>query len=212
MEQRVCLIDLIEQGRREDAEQAVRTLLTTTEPLEIVNSSFIPALDRTGQRYADGTIFLPQLMQSAAAVQAGFEILREALEAKGTAQHSRGSILLATVKGDIHDIGKNIARMILQSYGYTVIDLGKDVPPETIVEAIRAHGIKLCGLSALMTTTVMNIKTTIDAVREAGLDCQFMVGGAVLTEEYAYAAGADYYAPDALAGAHIAAKVFGANG
>ena len=202
------LSEIIEQGRREEAAGAVRALLATQEPLEIVSSSFIPALNLVGERFSEGTLFLPQLMQSAAAVQAGFEALRVHMEAQNIKQKPRGTILLATVKGDIHDIGKNIARMILQSYGYTVIDLGKDVPAQTIVETIKAHDIKLCGLSALMTTTVMNIKAVIDDARAAGLTCQFMVGGAVLTEEYARLAGADFYAPDAISGARIAKEVF----
>lgn len=201
------LAEVLEQGRAGEAGEVVRALLKEKAPLDIVNGVFIPVLDRVGGRFAKGELFLPQLLQTAAAIQAGFEVLRGGMEQSERA--CRGKILLATVKGDIHDIGKNIARMILENYGYTVMDLGKDVPPETIVDAIKTHRIRLCGLSALMTTTVLQMKAVIESARAEGLDCRFMVGGAVLTEEYARLVGADYYASDALEGARIAGLVFG---
>jgi 5-methyltetrahydrofolate--homocysteine methyltransferase len=141
-------------------------------------------------------------------VQNGFAVIKDHMAASGAKRESRGRILLATVLGDIHDIGKNIVRMLLENYGYEVIDLGKDTPVQTVVEAIRGQGIRLAGLSALMTTTVKNMKDTIAAVREADLPCAFMVGGAVLTEDYADFVGADYYAKDAMEGVRIANRFF----
>lgn len=201
------LAGYIISGRKKETAEAVRAMLADLPPMEIINAHLIPALDEVGVRFAQGKLFLPQLMASADAAKAGFELLRAVPNAE---TETRGEILLATVKGDIHDIGKNIVRMLLENYGYGVIDLGRDVPPEEIVSAALAHGVKLVGLSALMTTTVGAMKETIDALRAAGADCRVMVGGAVLTPEYAKLVGADFYAADAAEAARIAGEVFGA--
>lgn len=194
----------IEDGLPEAAAACTEALLKTQDPQQIISEHFIPALDTVGAAFENGTIFLPQLMQSAAAVQAAFELVRGA---EGTAPATRGAVLLATVKGDIHDIGKNIVRMLLENYGYEVIDLGADVPVETILETLEGRDIKLIGLSALMTTTVGSMKETIEAVRARYPDIKIMVGGAVLTQEYADMIGADAYAPDAQGAVRIAAAL-----
>ncbi len=165
--------------------------------------------------FEEGRLFLPQLLQSAGAAQAAFEVIKQYMasqpkqEGAGETAISKGKIILATVKGDIHDIGKNIVKVVLENYGYQVIDLGKDVPVETVVETAKQTKAPLVGLSALMTTTVVHMEATIQAIREAGLDCKIMVGGAVLTPEYAQKIGADYYAKDAKQSADIAKEVFG---
>ena len=178
--------------------------------MEIVNSVLIPALDRVGADFESGKLFLPQLIQSATAAQAGFEEIKKSLAAQKS-EHtvSKGTIVLATVKGDIHDIGKNIVKVILENYGYDIVDLGKDVPPERVVLAAKESGAPLVGLSALMTTTVASMAETIRLLRAEGLPCKIMVGGAVLTEEYAMEIGADFYANDAKASADIAKQVLG---
>ena len=208
----LTIADIIEQGRKDEAAAAVKRMLSgeagIQTPLEIIDNEFIPALNRVGKRFETGGIFLPQLLLSAQAVQNGFAVIKESLIASGGKCASRGRILMATVHGDIHDIGKNIACMILESYGYEIIDLGKDVPVQEIVDAIRENDIRLAGLSALMTTTIKSMKDTIEAVHEAGLDCSFFVGGAVLNKEYAEFAGAEYYAKDAMEGVAIANRVF----
>lgn len=200
---------LILKGQKEDTPALTKQLLETKTPLEIVNEFFIPALDEVGSKFERGELFLPQLIQSAEAVQRSQEVLKSYFEATDQESQSHGKILLATVEGDIHDIGKNIVKMVLENYGFDVIDLGKDVPIETVVERIRNDGIQLVGLSALMTTTVQNMKATIQAVKEAGLTPSFMVGGAVLNEEYREFVGADYYAKDALESVAIAKEFFG---
>ena len=204
----LSLAEIIEQGRKDQSADAVRKLLETIPPLEIIDNEFIPALDRVGKRFEMGEIFLPQLMQSAQAVQNGFAVIKDRMRASGEKREAKGKILMATVYGDIHDIGKNIVSMILESYGYEIIDLGKDVPAEAVIDAIRRHNIRLAGLSALMTTTVKSMKETIGLVRESGLDCAFFVGGAVLNEEYADFVGADYYARDAMESVAIANRFF----
>ena len=166
------------------------------DPMEIINEQLIPALDVVGKGFEKGTIFLPQLLMSSEAAQAGFGVIREAM--KGAPRESKGKIILATVKGDIHDIGKNIVKVLLENYGYQVIDLGKDVPPEKIVKTALDEDVKLVGLSALMTTTVVSMKETIRQLRIAKPDTKVMVGGAVLTQEYADQIGADAYAKDAM--------------
>lgn len=201
------LKEIIIQGRREDAAAAAHALLETVSPLEIVNNEFIPALNEVGERFEKGQIFLPQLLQSAQAVERAFVVVKERMGAEGK-KESKGKILLATVQGDIHDIGKNIVKMILQNYGFEIIDLGKDVKIEAVVEAVREHNIRLAGLSALMTTTITSMKDTIAAVKAAGLDCKFFVGGAVLNEEYKDFVGADFYAKDAVESARIANEFF----
>ncbi|MGB5823987.1 MAG: homocysteine S-methyltransferase family protein [Proteocatella sp.] len=210
------LKDMIIQGRKLEAPRKVSSLVNHMPALEIINEHFIPALDTVGERFEKGEIFLPQLMQSAETVKACFEIIKnheaenpnpdKTLNSKKNS--SNGKIIVATVFGDIHDIGKNIAKMLLENYGYDVIDLGKDVPISEIISAAKDHDVSLIGLSALMTTTVKNIKTTISAIREAGLDCKIMVGGAVLNPEYAEFTGADFYVKDARESVEIARNVF----
>ncbi len=204
----VGLKSMIIDGRRDLARSMTIELLKTKDPIRIINEHFIPALDVVGDRYENGTVFLPQLIQSAEAVKSGFEILKESSSAAGG---GKGRIILATVKGDIHDIGKNIVKMLLENYGYDVIDLGKDVPPEEIVKAALENDIKLVGLSALMTTTVKSMKDTVAALKEAGSNAKIVVGGAVLNEEYVEFVGADYYGKDAGMTVKIANEVFGHN-
>lgn len=200
------LEDLISSGRKSDVRAATLWLLKHKEPIAVINEHIIPALDRVSADYESGTVFLPQLMASAETVKLAFEVLNEHLDA-GSSQ--KGTIILATVRGDIHDIGKNIVRMLLENYGYRVIDLGKDVPEKDLVQAVRESGAKLVGLSALMTTTAQNMEPAIRALRDAKLDCAIMIGGAVVSEEFARQIGADYYAKDAAHSARIASEVFG---
>ena len=177
--------------------------------LDVVDKLLIPALDRIGEQYEKQEIFLPQLISAAGAVCEGFELVRAGLAGKGEHSVSKGKIILATVQGDIHDIGKNIVKVVLENYGYTVIDLGRDVPPERVVREAIEQDVYLIGLSALMTTTVGSMEETIRALRASGHDCRVMVGGAVLTPEYAEKIGADYYARDAKCSADIARQVLG---
>ena len=205
-----ALAEAVRRGLKEEARTAARAALAERDPLEVVNTSLIPALDTVGDGFEKGTIFLPQLLQAATAAQAAFEEVKEKIAARGQPQTmGKGKIVLATVKGDVHDIGKNIVRVILENYGYDVLDLGRDVPPERVVEAVRATGAKLVGLSALMTTTVPNMKATIDALHAAGLPCRVWVGGAVLTPRYAQEIGADFYCKDAKASADLARQMLG---
>ncbi len=199
----------ISKGLADSTGKAVRELLGTEEPLNIVNNVLIPALDLVGQNFEQGRIFLPQLLNSAQAAEAGFNVIKEFLSSNNKESISKGKIVLATVKGDVHDIGKNIVKTVLQNYGYTVIDLGKDVDPVRVVDTVREQDIRLVGLSALMTTTVKSMAETIKLLREAGLPCKIMVGGAVLTPEYAMEIGADFYAKDAKQSADIAKEVLG---
>ena len=173
--------------------------------MEIINGYFIPALDEVGRGYETGKIFLPQLMLSAETVQNGFAVISRA---NTESDVKKEKVVVATVEGDIHDIGKNIVKMLLSNYGYEVIDLGKDVPVEEIVEAVKKYNPSIVGLSALMTTTVKNMQRTIDALKENNLNCKTMVGGAVLNEDYAQMVGADYYAKDANTSVKVAEKVF----
>ena len=197
---------LIVMGTKSGVSAAVEALLEQETPLEIINNHIIPALDAVGERYEKGIMFLPQLMASAGAVKAAFAVLRQRLP-EGTGE--KGTILLATVKDDVHDIGKNIVKMLLENYGYRVIDLGRDVPPEAIVKAALETKAALVGLSSLMTSTAQNIAVTIQALREAGAPCKIMVGGAVVTQAFADQIGADFYAKDAAQSARVAAQVFG---
>ncbi|WP_077533957.1 homocysteine S-methyltransferase family protein [Massiliimalia massiliensis] len=197
-------------GLKEAAGEITGTLLQTMDPLAVINEILIPSLDQVGNDFEKGIIFLPQLIQSATAAQAGFDQIKLALAKQPAARSvSKGKIVLATVKGDVHDIGKNIVRVILENYGYDVIDLGKDVPVETVVQETKRSGAKLVGLSALMTTTVVSMQQTIEALHQSGADCKIWVGGAVLTEDYAMKIGADFYAKDAKQSADIAKKVLG---
>lgn len=204
-----ALFEAVRRGLKAEARAAADAALTMREPLDVVNTSLIPALDAVGDGFEKGTVFLPQLLQAATAAQAAFEAIKAKIAASGQAQGSKGKIVIATVKGDVHDIGKNIVRVILENYGYDVLDLGRDVAPERVVEAVRQTGAKLVGLSALMTTTVPNMQATIEALHAANLDCKVMVGGAVLTPDYARDIGADYYCKDAKASADLAKQLLG---
>ena len=204
-----ALFEAVRRGLKAEARAAADAALTMREPLDVVNISLIPALDAVGDGFEKGTVFLPQLLQAATAAQAAFESIKAKIAASGQTQGSKGKIVIATVKGDVHDIGKNIVRVILENYGYDVLDLGRDVAPERVVEAVRQTGAKLVGLSALMTTTVPNMQATIEALHAAGLDCKVMVGGAVLTPDYARNIGADYYCKDAKASADLAKQLLG---
>ncbi len=201
----ISIEDAILKGRKDLIGELVKSLLTSSTPMEIINSHFIPALDIVGEKFEKGEMFLPQLMTSAETVKLGFDIIKDIPGETSPLSHS---ILIATVKGDIHDIGKNIVKMLLENYGYNVIDLGKDVAPEVILEAAKKHKVKLIGLSALMTTTVKYMEETINLIKAEKLDAKIMVGGAVLTSEYAKMVGADYYAKDAAEAARIAGEVF----
>ena len=202
------LMKAVEQGLKGEAAAHTRALLAGHEPLDLVDHALIPALDAVGAGYEKGTLFLPQLLQSASAAQAAFEEIKAAVAKNGAPGSSKGKIVLATVKGDVHDIGKNIVRVILENYGFEVLDLGRDVPPEKVVEAVRESGARLVGLSALMTTTLKSMAETIEALHKAKLDCKVMVGGAVLTERYALEIGADWYAKDAKRSADIAKEFY----
>ena len=169
----------------------------------------IPALDAVGEDYEKQRIFLPQLMNAATASGAAFDEVRSAIAKSGAQGEGKGPILLATVEGDIHDIGKNIVHTVLENYGYSVVDLGRDVAAERVVEEAKARGAKLIGLSALMTTTVPGMERTIALLHEAGVSTPVIVGGAVLTPEYAKRIGADYYAKDAKQSADIARSILG---
>ena len=208
------LINIICKGFKDLSPDATKKLLEEgKEPVEIIDRCIVPALDIVGKDFEVGKKFLPQLLLSADTVSNSFAVIKAHLEASGVAQESKGSIVICTVFGDIHDIGKNIVKAMLENYGYTVIDLGKNVPAEKVVETVLEKDIQLVGLSALMTTTVANMEDTIKLLREklgaVGKTCKIMVGGAVLTEDYASQIGADYYAKDAMVSVSIAKEVFG---
>lgn len=199
----------IENGLKNEASKATEILLQTKQPMEIINDMLIPALDSVGANFEKGKIFLPQLILSANASQSAFDVIKAYMISNDSAPVSKGKIVLATVHGDIHDIGKNIVKVLLENYGYTVIDLGRDVPEETVVQAVKEHNVKMVGLSALMTTTLKAMEDTITMLRAESLDCKVVVGGAVLTPEYAKNIGADYYAKDAKETVDIAKLVIG---
>ncbi len=201
-----ALKDYIMEGRQTETLRKTQELLKSQDALSIIDEEFIPALDMVGERYEKSELFLPQLIQAAEAVKSGFDVLKSSVP---QGSMDKGTVLLATVAGDIHDIGKNIAKMLLENYGYRVIDLGKDVPIDTVVKEALKHQVRLIGLSALMTTTVTAMKDTITALKEAGSEAKIMVGGAVLNEEYVEFVGADYYAKDARADVLIANRIFG---
>lgn len=204
------LYDMVVKGLKENAAAKTKLLLSTKTELEIVNEFLIPALDVVGSDFEKGVIFLPQLIQSAETVKSSFDVLKESLNKNESAGISNGKIILATVRGDIHDIGKNIVKVILENYNYDIIDLGKDVSADKIVEEAKKYTDEpiIVGLSALMTTTMKSMEDIIEELRDNGIDCPVMVGGAVLTAEYAKNMGADYYAKDAKEAVEIARKVF----
>ena len=199
----------IARGLKEETAALTKKALETMSELDVVNTQLIPALDLVGDRYEKQEIFLPQLINAANAACEGFEVIKERIAQKGAGSVSKGKIVIATVQGDIHDIGKNIVKVVLENYGYTVIDLGRDVPVQRVVDAVIREDVKLVGLSALMTTTVVSMAETIEAIRKSGHDCKIWVGGAVLTPEYAREIGADFYAKDAKQSVDIARQVLG---
>ena len=199
----------IEKGLRDDAHSITLQLTEEKAPLDIINEELIPALNRVGDGFEKGTVFLPQLLMSAEAAKSAFAVLKEKMDKSGEVQEKKGTIVIATVKGDIHDIGKNIVKVLLENYSFDVIDLGKDVPPEKIVDTVLEKKAPLAGLSALMTTTVVSMEETIRQLREKAPECRVMVGGAVLNQEYADMIGADFYGKDAMQSVHYAQKVFG---
>ncbi len=199
----------IENGLKEEAAKLTKQLLQTMDSMEIVNTMLIPALDKAGKEFETGKIFLPQLILAAGVAQSCFDVIKAHISATSQSPVSKGKIVLATVKGDIHDIGKNIVKVLLENYGYTVIDLGKDVDYQAVVDAAVKHEVKLVGLSALMTTTLKSMEETIKLIRANNLPCKIVVGGAVLTPEYAEKIGADFYAKDAKETVDIAKKVIG---
>lgn len=199
------LVYAIVKGMREPAFERARALLETTEPMTVINEKIIPALDEVGRGFEKKTVYLPQLLMSAEAASRAFEAVKEKMgDRKG---ESRGKIVLATVKGDIHDIGKNIVRVLLENYGFEVIDLGKDVAPEKVLEAVKESGARLVGLSALMTTTVEAMKETVELLKKEAPEVKTIVGGAVLTPEYAEMIGATCYAKDAMDGVRLASQI-----
>lgn len=199
----------VKMGLKEEAGAKAKELLEKgTEPLEVINEFLIPALDEVGKDFETGKVFLPKLLMSAVSAGAAFDEVKSAIEKSGLTGEKKGKVVLATVKGDIHDIGKNIVKTLLENYGYDVYDLGRDVPPEKVVDAVVKNDVKLVGLSALMTTTVVSMEETIKQLREK-CDCRVMVGGAVLTEEYAKSINADYYAKDAMASVAYTKEILG---
>lgn len=206
---RMGLAESIERGLKDSAVHAVNVLLDAQNPLTIINTEMIPALDRVGKGFEAGTLFLPQLLMSAEAAKAAFEIIKGKMQESGQTREKKGAVILATVKGDIHDIGKNIVKVLLENYSYEVLDLGKDVSPELIVETAVSREVSLIGLSALMTTTVPSMGETIRLLREQAPWAKVMVGGAVLTEDYAATIGADRYCKDAMASVGYAQEILG---
>lgn len=206
--QDLTLKECIEKGLKEDAGRLTEKMAAGREPLDIINDELIPALNHVGDGFEKGTVFLPQLLMSAEAAKTAFSVLKEKMDKSGAKQEKIGTVILATVKGDIHDIGKNIVKVLLENYSFDVIDLGKDVPPEKIVECTLENDVKLVGLSALMTTTVVSMEETIRQLRERVPFCKVMVGGAVLNQEYADMIGADFYGKDAMQSVRYAQELF----
>ena len=194
--------------RKEEGKNKILELLKEHTPLYIIDNFLIPVLDTIGIRFEKSEIFLPQLIQTAETVKFFFEILKDEMLKEKKVFVNKGDIILATVKGDIHDIGKNIVKIVLENYGYNIIDLGKDVPVETVVKTAVEKNVKLIGLSALMTTTVKSMEETIKALKMENIQCKVFVGGAVLTKEYAEMINADFYAKDAQESVRIANNFF----
>ena len=201
----ISLSFAIQKGIQDRVKEITTSLLETKEPLGIIDEELIPALDLVGKGFEQGTVFLPQLLMSAEAAKASFEVLKEKMEQNQSL--SKGKIILATVQGDIHDIGKNIVKVLLENYGYEVLDLGKDVAPEVIVKTAISEEVKLVGLSALMTTTVKSMEKTIELLHKEKPDTFVVVGGAVLNQEYADQIHADHYAKDAMATVRYAEEI-----
>jgi 5-methyltetrahydrofolate--homocysteine methyltransferase len=206
----LTLDEAIIRGLRGDAGRLAKAALETEDELSLVERHLIPALDQVGDGYEKGTLFLPQLLSAAQAAQSVFEVIRASIAQKGGTPVKKGKLVIATVQGDIHDIGKNIVKTVLENYGYDVIDLGRDVPPETVVETVVREDVRLVGLSALMTTTLPSMEETIRQLHQLPHPPVTFVGGAVVTPEYAKQMGADYYSKDAKESVEIARKVLGA--
>ena len=204
----MSLQSVIEKGLKEEAHALAKEMIRTQKPLNIIHEHLIPALDNVGKGFEKGKIFLPQLLMSAEAAKQAFEVLRESMVSEGENDIKKDKIVLATVKGDVHDIGKNIVKVLLQNYSFDVIDLGKDVSAEYIVETVLEQNVQLVGLSALMTTTVASMEECIQLLRKDAPNCKVMVGGAVLNQEYADMIGADFYGKDAMQSVYYAQKVF----
>ena len=198
----------IVKGMKEESAKCAKELLQTIPPLDIINNYIIPALDKVGAGFENNTLFLPQLLTSADSAQMAFEEIKAYMQAKGNTQSTGEKIVIATVEGDIHDIGKNIVKVLLSNYGYEIVDLGKDAKPQAVVDAVVQNGARLVGLSALMTTTVPNMEKTIELVHNH-TDAKVMVGGAVLTATYAKMINADFYAKDAMEAVRVAQEFFG---
>lgn len=207
-EERLSLKEAIEKGLKEEAHRGALRLLKEKAPLDIINEEMIPALDEVGKGFEKGTLFLPQLLMSADAAKIAFAVLKEQMPENTDGDQKKEKVILATVKGDIHDIGKNIVKVLLENYGFHVIDLGKDVPPEQVAETAVKEDIRLVGLSALMTTTVVSMEETIQLLRREKPDCKVMVGGAVLNQEYADMIGADFYGRDAMQSVYYTQNLF----
>jgi 5-methyltetrahydrofolate--homocysteine methyltransferase len=207
----ISLKQAIIKGMNTQSATLAKELLKSADALEIINSEIIPALDEVGQGFENGTVFLPQLLQSADCAKAAFDEIKFSLSSSGKKQETKGRIVLCTVKGDIHDIGKNIVKVLLENYGFDVIDLGKDVAPETVLKAVIDNGVRLVGLSALMTTTVVSMQETIDLLKRELGDITVCVGGAVLNQEYADSIGADFYSKDAMGTVRFCEKFFTEN-
>jgi 5-methyltetrahydrofolate--homocysteine methyltransferase len=203
------ILKAMERGLKNEGRKLTGDLLKECSAMEIINDVLIPALDVIGEKFEKGKIFLPQLILAADVASECFEVIKTQIAESGGSSESRGKIILATVKGDIHDIGKNIVKVILENYGYEVIDLGKDVDPAVVVKAAIEKEVHLVGLSALMTTTLGSMEETIKQLHDNNVDCKIMVGGAVLTPDYAKKIKADYYAKDAKMSADIAKEVLG---
>lgn len=199
----------IERGLKEEAYKITKELIQEKDSLDIIKEELIPALNVVGEGFEKGSVFLPQLLMSADAAKMAFAVIKDQLAKDNVQEEKKDKILLATVKGDIHDIGKNIVKVLLENYGFEVIDMGKDIAPEAIVQRVKEENIQLVGLSALMTTTVVSMEETIKQLKKAGLPCKVMVGGAVLNQEYADMIGADFYGKDAMQSVHFAQEYFG---
>lgn len=210
-EKQMDLRQSIEKGLKEEAYAITKSMIGTQKPMDIIQQYLIPALDTVGKGFENGTVFLPQLLMSAEAAKQAFEVLKEQIAGSDGEGMKKDKIVLATVKGDIHDIGKNIVKVLLENYNFYVIDLGKDVPPEVIVETAIQENVKLVGLSALMTTTVVSMENTIKLLRKRFPTCKVMVGGAVLNQEYAEMIDADFYAKDAMQSVYYAKRIFETN-
>ncbi len=205
----MTLFEAVEAGLKNEGARITQELLKTTDSMVIINEMLIPALDKTGELFEKGKIFLPQLILSSQVAQAAFEVIKKNMVKSENKTESKNTIVVATVKGDIHDIGKNIVKVLLENYGYNVIDLGKDVEYQAVVDAVKKYDAKLVGLSALMTTTLVSMQKTIELIHENKLGCRIMVGGAVLTPDYAQSIGADFYVRDAKESIDVAKKVIG---